>query len=78
MSAPPSPYIASVTLDAASTRKRDRPPALDLDSLSDSRAVSDGEVRYQLPFANADNNTRQVNRPVVPLAHYLMLICSSI
>lgn len=59
MSAPPSPHIGLATLDRASTRKRDRPSGLTIVS-SDSKAVSDGEVRYEHPNGNHDNDARQV------------------
>lgn len=64
MSAQLSPHISSMALDAATTRKRDRPPVLALDS-SEKRAVSDGEVRYQQPNGNNDNNTRQVRKRII-------------
>jgi dual specificity tyrosine-phosphorylation-regulated kinase 2/3/4 len=56
MSAPPSPHIGLATLDKAAIRKRDRPPALAIVS-SDPKAVSDGEVRYEHPDGNHDNDS---------------------
>jgi dual specificity tyrosine-phosphorylation-regulated kinase 2/3/4 len=59
MSASSSPHIGSAALDAVTSRKRDRPPALTLES-SDPKAVSDGEVRYHQPNGKMDSSTRQV------------------
>ncbi|EIN07636.1 hypothetical protein PUNSTDRAFT_45173 [Punctularia strigosozonata HHB-11173 SS5] len=45
MSAPPSPRLGQAALDHGRVRKRDRPPALDIDAI-DPKAASDNDVQY--------------------------------
>lgn len=59
MSAPPSPHLSQVPLDQARVKKRDRPPALDIDVL-EQKAASDGDVRYG---AAAKQQAQQVRDP---------------
>jgi dual specificity tyrosine-phosphorylation-regulated kinase 2/3/4 len=48
MSAPPSPRLGQVALDNGRSRKRDRPPALDLDmDAIEHKAASDNDVQYR-------------------------------
>ncbi|KZT69063.1 hypothetical protein DAEQUDRAFT_302437 [Daedalea quercina L-15889] len=44
MSAPPSPNIGQVAHDKGRTKRRDRPPAL---NVGDPKSASDGDVRYE-------------------------------
>ncbi|TFY59885.1 hypothetical protein EVJ58_g5496 [Rhodofomes roseus] len=44
MSAPPSPNIGQVAHDKGRTKRRDRPPAL---NVGDPKSTSDGDVRYE-------------------------------
>ncbi|KZT20255.1 hypothetical protein NEOLEDRAFT_881230 [Neolentinus lepideus HHB14362 ss-1] len=44
MSAPPSPHTAQVASSKGQSKRRDRPPALEL---TDVKAASDGDVRYE-------------------------------
>ncbi|KAF7971643.1 hypothetical protein HWV62_20682 [Athelia sp. TMB] len=65
MSAPPSPHVSSVTLDDSTLRKRDRPPALAIET-QEQQSMSDGEVLYQQANGDNDNGTRQPRFHVSP------------
>ncbi|KAH9483849.1 Dual specificity tyrosine-phosphorylation-regulated kinase 4 [Psilocybe cubensis] len=60
MSAPPSPRIGHSPKRNSSTKKRDRPEALEIPG-EDRKAVSDGEIRYEREYlVPEDKNTEEV------------------